>query len=140
MRVFQVLVLFLLTMPSFSSQPLINLDSFEWSNRLILINSKSSSTETMQIKLQENTIEIDDRHIIWFILSGGEVSSNYPGKISDEFYQSIQDEWFYRQNSPIEVVLIGKDGGEKSRDQKLNLNSIFGQIDLMPMRQYEMKN
>jgi len=38
-------------------------------------------------------------------------------------------------------VLIGKDGGEKSRQSgKLDIEQWFDQIDSMPMRQREMRN
>jgi hypothetical protein len=38
------------------------------------------------------------------------------------------------------VILIGKDGGEKFRqDRKVELKDIFKIIDVMPMRQQEMK-
>ena len=37
------------------------------------------------------------------------------------------------------VILIGKDGGIKSRFDRLDLEAIFSDIDAMPMRQYEMQ-
>lgn len=37
------------------------------------------------------------------------------------------------------VLLIGKDGGIKSREPSLNLEGIFRRIDAMPMRRQEMR-
>ncbi|WP_246180249.1 DUF4174 domain-containing protein [Marinobacter changyiensis] len=37
------------------------------------------------------------------------------------------------------VLLIGKDGGIKSREASLNLNGIFRRVDAMPMRMREMR-
>jgi len=37
------------------------------------------------------------------------------------------------------AILIGKDGEEKIRRQKVSLTEIFAVIDGMPMRQREMK-
>lgn len=39
-----------------------------------------------------------------------------------------------------EVILIGKDGGIKSRFDRVDLKAIFSDIDAMPMRQNEMRN
>ena len=42
--------------------------------------------------------------------------------------------------TPFEIVLIGKDGGEKLRQgQVLSSEKLFGLIDAMPMRQAERK-
>ena len=38
------------------------------------------------------------------------------------------------------VSLIGKDGGIKERASSLDLYDLFGAVDAMPMRQYEMDN
>ena len=127
-------------MSTVQAQSLINLVPFEWSNRLILINTQTPYLGALQKKLKEHTHEIDDRHIVWFILSGNQVISNYQGKINDDFSHSIRKLWFPRQNTDLEVVLIGKDGREKWRNQVLDLPGIFGAIDVMPMRRYEMKN
>jgi hypothetical protein len=44
------------------------------------------------------------------------------------------------QSRPDErVLLIGKDGGIKSRESSLDLDAIFGRIDGMPMRIREMR-
>jgi hypothetical protein len=48
-------------------------------------------------------------------------------------------ESFSVQQGSFLVVLIGKDGEEKIRWQKVNLTEIFAVIDGMPMRQREMK-
>jgi len=122
------------------AQPLDNLDSFEWSNRLILIHTPTANVEVLQKRLVENELDINDRHIFWFIFSGQKVSSNYPGKIGAGFYQDMIDTWFKRNEKEMSVILIGKDGTEKWRNKVLDLTAIFGEIDLMPMRQYEMKN
>ena len=48
-------------------------------------------------------------------------------------YQPNHDEFTF--------VLIGLDGGEKMRSTKVvSLEQLFGLIDSMPMRQWELKN
>ena len=50
----------------------------------------------------------------------------------------MRQKFSVRQGSFL-VILIGKDGEEKMRRQKVNLTEIFAVIDGMPMRQREMK-
>jgi hypothetical protein len=40
----------------------------------------------------------------------------------------------------LAMLLIGKDGGVKSREPSLDLDAIFGRIDAMPMRIREMRS
>ncbi|WP_132055575.1 DUF4174 domain-containing protein [Pseudocnuella soli] len=43
-------------------------------------------------------------------------------------------------NTPFTIILVGKDGGEKFRSEKLTQPSeLFNIIDAMPMRQSEMR-
>lgn len=44
------------------------------------------------------------------------------------------------ESSLFTFVLIGKDGGEKFRSEKLvDHKQLFGLVDAMPMRRYEMQ-
>jgi hypothetical protein len=48
---------------------------------------------------------------------------------------------FYNVTKQFQSILIGKDGGVKSKDRSLLSPDIyFAQIDGMPMRKQEMKN
>ena len=48
--------------------------------------------------------------------------------------------WKVDSSKPFTFILIGKDGGEKYRSEKLVPNrELFGLIDAMPMRRNEVK-
>ena len=114
---------------------LSDLDSLEWKNRVIVVNEPNNQNESLQL-LKEQVAEIDDRDIIWFIIKDDNALSNYSGRLSREFVSNMRE-----RLGPVKgkVILIGKDGGIKSQADYLNLDSIFSEIDAMPMRQLEMQ-
>ena len=114
---------------------LSDLDSLKWKNRVILINEPKKQDESLQF-LKAQVSEIDDRDIIWFIIKDDNALSNYSGRLSREFVSNMRE-----RLGPVKgkVILIGKDGGIKSQADYLNLDSIFSEIDAMPMRQLEMQ-
>ena len=113
---------------------LSDLESLEWKNRIIVVNEASDIEEAWQL-LDEQVAEIDDRDIIWFILNDDSALTNYPGQLSGEFVRNMR-----ARLSPVQgkVILIGKDGGIKYRSDYLDLEAIFSEIDVMPMRQFEI--
>jgi hypothetical protein len=115
---------------------LSDLERLEWKNRIIVVNEASNIDEARQL-LEEQVAEIDDRDIIWFILNDDSALTNYPGQLSGEFVRNTR-----ARLSPIQgkVILIGKDGGIKYQSDYLDLEAIFSEIDVMPMRQFEMQN
>jgi len=123
----------------YSSQ--VNLTGIEqliWKNRVILINSSDkSNAKTDEYKKLFNKYkhEINERDLIWFIIKEADVITNYPTRLSTNFIQRT------KANYPIEkhpVLLIGKDGGIKTKSKKLDIDILFNEVDVMPMRQQEM--
>ena len=115
-----------------------SLAEFEWQNRIILVNtSDASGTESVEnlFKLHEDAL--DERHIVWFIVHSEGVVTNYTGNISTSLLGEIKT--ILSTTPSNNLMLIGKDGGVKSRENGLSIETIFEQIDQMPMRQYEMK-
>lgn len=111
-----------------------NLNDFKWKNRIILLKE----IEEKGIKqLREAAEKIKDRDIIWFRSKDGEIETNFDGELSENFAEYLESEYF--KKFEMNVFLIGKDGGIKSKDKELNLKNYFGQIDSMPMRQREMQ-
>ncbi len=113
-----------------------DLASLEWKNRIILINA-SYNEENYLALLKKKSAEINDRHIIWFIINENEVLTNFEGKLSENFLNNTLMKYGFTEGRSI---LIGKDGGIKSQLKFIDLETIFSKIDAMPMRQYEMKN
>ena len=113
---------------------LSDLDSLEWKNRVIIVNETKNQDESLQL-LKEQSAEINDRDIIWFIIKDDLALTNYSGRLSREFVSNMRE-----RLGPVQgkVILIGKDGGIKTQSDYLNLEAIFSEIDAMPMRQLEM--
>lgn len=111
-----------------------NLEDFKWEKRIILV--KGNDAEALR-QLRESVAAINDRDVIWFRLSGGKVETNYRGILPQDFASQLEKDYFEKFNS--NVFLIGKDGGVKSEDEKLDLEKYFKLIDSMPMRRQEMK-
>lgn len=113
--------------------PLKKLKDLEWKNRIILVWTDNQSA--INKALSDQSSEIDERHIVWFIFSEQTVASNYKGSIDPSFLFSVSR----RFSNPEEtVLLVGKDGGVKDRSSTLDLEFLFGEIDQMPMRKIEM--
>jgi len=115
---------------------LSDLSSLNWQNRLIVVNNIQNEKQALTI-FEKHVDQIDDRHIVWFIIKDNKVLSNYSGKLSESLLTNIQNKY---QIGQAKVVLIGKDGGVKSQFDFVDLESIFLQIDAMPMRQMEMRH
>ena len=92
-----------------------------WKNRVILIWSDQNDSD-YERSLKNYDDEIKDRDILWFIFNDTGVATNYDGTLSSEFISRT------KQKYPIgrgRVLLIGKDGTIKDRDNTLQLNSLF---------------
>ncbi|MFT6466458.1 DUF4174 domain-containing protein [Halopseudomonas sp.] len=113
------------------------LSDYQWKNRVILVQAESGDTNALDI-LQQAQPELDARDIAWFVKTGSELVSNQ-NAVSSSLESDITD--VLADNPPEErVLLIGKDGGIKSRESSLDLEAIFSRIDSMPMRVREMRN
>ena len=66
------------------------------------------------------------------------MGTNYPGKVDPRLGSWIREKYFTPPPAETAFVLIGKDGGVKSRGETLDLDSMFDLIDSMPMRRAEM--
>ena len=87
--------------------------------------------------LREASDGIDERDIVWFVVTGETVDSNL-AEMTADMAQSVRDKLTADANG-ASVILIGKDGGVKDRSRELDLDDIFSRIDRMPMRRREMR-
>ena len=115
---------------------LSDLESLVWMNRVIVVNETNNENKDVQL-LKSYVAEIDDRDIIWFVISGDHAATNHPGQLSHDFVSNTRNKL-----EPVQgkVTLIGKDGGIKFQSDSLDLEVIFSEIDAMPMRQFEMND
>ncbi len=112
---------------------LASLSQLHWNKRVLIVNT--GSHKTLEILKQHKT-PIEERHLIWFVLVGDTITSNYPGPRSTELHTEILD--IYRRAN-TNVILLGKDGDVKLTSSTLDLAQIYATIDEMPMRKREMK-
>ena len=117
-----------------SQAPLAGLAPLRWQHRVILVGEQIPDASE---RLREAQAAIDDRDILWFVNHQGQLQSNYPGPLSDALAAELERQYFSRSDAA--VFLIGKDGGLKAGDQRLDLPGLFERIDAMPMRQREME-
>ncbi len=136
MKFLALLITFLMPFNAMSENrsTLDNLSPLLWQNRIILVFS--TQPEHQKTILEDAKAQIQDRDIVWFIIDGNQTITNYDGKVSNQFAATIS-----RQFSSIAepVILIGKDGGVKETSDLLSLESLFDEIDSMPMRIREMQ-
>jgi hypothetical protein len=111
------------------------IEELEWNNRIILIYSSHESSEIID-SLNNYDHDIKDRHIYWFVLSQNVLHSNYEGRLSEKLYSDILNIYF--PDNEFNILLIGKDGEIKEKQNKLQLENMFSLIDTMPMRKREM--
>jgi hypothetical protein len=110
-----------------------SVDDLRWKNRVILVDE---THERVIRELEAQRAGIDDRGLLWFCVLNGEIRSNYEGLLEAGFLAHIREDYFAKTGFP--VLLIGKDGGIKSRDLGLDIQGYFERIDAMPMRQAEI--
>ncbi len=125
---------------SIRAEALAGIGQLAWSNRVILVFAETALTQALQAELQRAQDEIEQRHIVWLLVSGGKVQTNFPGPVAWNLEATLIRDWKDAQTSLPQVILIGKDGGEKLRNNRLNLDAVFAAIDRMPMRQHEMRH
>lgn len=111
------------------------LDVLRWHKRIILLNLPERD-ESILSQLMAAELEIEERHIEWFMIHPNGVETNAESTLSLLLVTEIQSTYF--EDPSKQVVLIGKDGGLKGRSKTLQLKDLFDRIDSMPMRQQEM--
>lgn len=123
-----------LATPSEGEAPLDELAPLRWQHRVILVDAQiPDAIERLQAAQQP----IEERDILWFVSHQGRLRSNYPGPLGNMLAAEVERQYFSRSDAA--VFLIGKDGGLKASDQRLDLPWLFERIDAMPMRQREMQ-
>lgn len=122
-----------------SDVQLEDLESLRWQHRVILVFAREPGASKAIANLQAFAAGIDDRDIAWFVLDGATLRSNYTGTLDETLPGRLMERYFTPRPDNTAVLLIGKDGGVKSRSSDLDLEAMFGLIDQMPMRRQEMR-
>ena len=122
-----------------TGESLVSLDSLRWKNRVLLIFAPEPLASAARSNLEKSAAGIEERDLVFFLLNGDALQTNYPGNVEPGFRDWLLDKYFTPLPKDTLVYLIGKDGGVKSTGPDLDLEATFGLIDQMPMRQREMR-
>ncbi|EGM78974.1 hypothetical protein Rhein_0832 [Rheinheimera sp. A13L] len=119
-----------------SSEPVVLSDfaALQWNQRIVVVNEVQSQ-EAILALFEKNKSKIDERDMVWFVLTGDQVQTNYQGTLSADFVANTRERYPIKSGK---IMLIGKDGGVKFLLDRMDLEAIFSEIDAMPMRQNEM--
>jgi hypothetical protein len=120
----------------------VDLNAYQWKNRLLLLFASSEEDQdylTLKKEIDRQATEVKDRDLlVFYVLERGE------SRLGHERLNPHQALFLKRHLSVpsgrFTIILIGKDGGEKIRQESpVDLKEILAIIDAMPMRQQEMK-
>lgn len=121
---------------------MVNLQSYQWKNRLILVSAPSENAPEYQQQMQlfsNQTAEFADRDLLLIELFSNGTSRINGNTINSEDVTQIKQQ--FNIGNEFSVILVGKDGTAKRRETTpVEATAIFEQIDAMPMRQQEMRS
>ncbi|SMO70340.1 DUF4174 domain-containing protein [Gracilimonas mengyeensis] len=137
-----IFILFATTNSSAQSGMELQLEDYQWENRLLLIFSPSVNHNDFQVMnqiIEEHTEGFTERDLKVFYAAPETDLSIHGTHIEQNSAETISTK-FDLSDSAFTVLLIGKDGTEKLRsDEAISSQKLFKVIDAMPMRQREMK-
>lgn len=119
-----------------------NLSSHQWKNRILLVFAPSDENVNYQqqvqlFKQQQQGLNERDLLLVTVLRQGTSYSNEQP---IDRASAAKLRQKFNINDNDFRVILVGKDGGAKSQDSEVvQVETIFRQIDAMPMRQQEMR-
>lgn len=131
-----LLLLTQLGMADFTALNSIN--ELRWERRVLLVFCEPDERPDIAFLLQQNMAGLAERDMTWFLVAGDEILSNHEAPLT----AGLTEQWrerFAPLNSPVDVLLIGKDGGLKQRSEQLDMGAVFGTVDGMSMRRREMR-
>ena len=121
---------------------ILDLKSFEWKNRILVIGGNDSKYQNQFEILEVNKNEYIDRDMVVILINTDESKISYDGLedfINLDYDSTLSIRKRFNFND-FNLVLIGKDGGVKyNTNEVVKINKIFEIIDKMPMRMKEIK-
>lgn len=110
------------------------LDTLQWDYRVIAVFAPTAAAGRDAVNTLEHSAGIAERDIAWFVLTTDAIETNLAQTVTRDSLTAVH------AGDGFEAVLLGKDGGVKSRQtETLDLDALFNAIDQMPMRQQEMQ-
>ena len=121
---------------------ILDLKSFEWENRILVVGGNGSKYQNQFDNLEVNKNEYTERDMVVILINKDESKISYDGlnvlnKLDYDSTLSIRKRFNFDN---FNLILIGKDGGVKyNNNEPVKINKIFEIIDKMPMRMQEIK-
>ena len=119
------------------------LEAYTWKKRVLLVFTAHLKYDLYQEQInafEQATTGVLDRDLVVFRIVGNEGYTPDRKRLTKSQNQQLRK---YYNVPPIQfqVILIGKDGGEKMRtiQQTMDVKQLFRTIDAMPMRRSEMR-
>jgi hypothetical protein len=116
--------------------PMKDLSPLAWKHRVILVKA-SETTRDVAAVLRAADARLAERDVVWFVLDGERVESNFAQPVSDALRRHLHERFARAEGA--RVLLLGKDGGVKAREKALDLDRLLALIDSMPMRQQKAR-
>ena len=119
-----------------------SLSSYQWKNRLVLIQTTNPQNQLFKTQIQEledHLKGLEERRIIVFKFTPDSFQKGFEQDAPwENLNSSLKKD--LRNSSEFEIILIGLDGGVKLRKNEfLSTDQLFRLIDQMPMRQSEIR-
>ena len=121
---------------------ILDLKSFEWKNRILVIGGNDSKYQNQFDILEVNKNEYIDRDMVVILINkdGSKISQDGLKNFKNLDYESTSSIRKRFNFEDFSLILIGKDGEVKYRiNEPVKINKIFELIDKMPMRMQEIK-
>ncbi len=122
-----------------------HLQQYQWHNRLLLLfapNADDADYQAQVEALDAHDFGLEDRDMVVFHILAEEGHVERDGEKTALSYPqtaSLRAQFDVPQDA-FTLLLIGKDGGIKRHEnQAIAVDTLFAQIDAMPMRQREMR-
>lgn len=122
-----------------------HLQQYQWQNRLLLLftpNADDADYQAQVEALDAHDFGLEDRDMVVFHILADEGYIERNGEktpLTDPQSASLRTQFDVPQDA-FTLLLIGKDGDIKRHEnQAIAVDTLFAQIDAMPMRQREMR-
>ena len=145
-------ILFMIISPSNASaneKVRLALSEYAWEKRQLIVFAPSSENKQYLLfkKVEaEFRDEFEERKLhTWHVIANDSVrlESTVNATVNEKINNSITNQDFrdtYNvSKNEFRLLLIGYDQGEKLRQEKVNIDYLFAEIDQMPMRIQEMQ-
>ena len=128
------------TPQTYNGMSSFDLNSQKWKNRVLLVFAPDANNATYQQQMQllnQCQQDLNERDLLVVRVLGTATSSSE--QQVDSASSAKLRQHFDIDNNDFRIILIGKDGTSKRQDSSVvQPETIFSQIDTMPMRQQEM--